>query len=150
VKRLRDALDDSAENPRFIETLPQHGYRFIASVAPDPLHRKPASFLPRSRGLFLVAGTILVVAILFSLWMQVAYAAKYYLGLPHNRKSLACSAPTDKYLWRFRTGKSGRRHDGRADNRAFQDWLAQSRFAHIGHAIQRGKEKAVAADWPPN
>jgi hypothetical protein len=43
--------------------------------------------------------------------MQVAYAAKYYLGLPHNRKSLACSAPTDKYLWRFRTGKSGRRHD---------------------------------------
>jgi len=64
VKRLRDALDDSAENPRFIETLPRHGYRFIASVAPDPLHRKPASSLLRSRGLFLVAGTILVVAIL--------------------------------------------------------------------------------------
>jgi len=64
VKRLRDALDDSAENPRFIETLPRHGYRFIASVAPDPLHRKPASSLLRSRGLFLVVGTILVVAIL--------------------------------------------------------------------------------------
>jgi len=64
VKRLRDALDDSAENPRFIETLPRHGYRFIASVAPDPLHRKPASSLLRSRDLFLVAGTILVVAIL--------------------------------------------------------------------------------------
>ena len=64
VKRLRDALDDSAENPRFIETLPRHGYRFIASVAPDPLHRKPVSSLLGSRGLFLVAGTILIVAIL--------------------------------------------------------------------------------------
>jgi TolB-like protein/DNA-binding winged helix-turn-helix (wHTH) protein/Tfp pilus assembly protein PilF len=32
VKRLREALCDSAENPRFIETLPRHGYRFIAPV----------------------------------------------------------------------------------------------------------------------
>ncbi len=32
IKRLRDALCDSAEEPRFIETLPRRGYRFIASV----------------------------------------------------------------------------------------------------------------------
>jgi len=32
VKRLRDALGDSAENPRFIETLARRGYRFIAPV----------------------------------------------------------------------------------------------------------------------
>jgi Tol biopolymer transport system component/DNA-binding winged helix-turn-helix (wHTH) protein len=30
VKRLRDALGDSAENPRFVETLARRGYRFIA------------------------------------------------------------------------------------------------------------------------
>ena len=30
VKRLREALDDSADNPRFIETLHRRGYRFIA------------------------------------------------------------------------------------------------------------------------
>src|SRR5262249_4220283 len=29
VKRLRDALGDSADTPRFIETIPKHGYRFI-------------------------------------------------------------------------------------------------------------------------
>jgi predicted ATPase/Tfp pilus assembly protein PilF len=34
IKKLRDALDDSAENPRFIETLPRRGYRFIALVEP--------------------------------------------------------------------------------------------------------------------
>src|SRR6202042_1559260 len=32
VKRLRHALGDSAGNPRFIETLPRRGYRFIAPV----------------------------------------------------------------------------------------------------------------------
>jgi DNA-binding winged helix-turn-helix (wHTH) protein len=32
MKRLRAALDDHAENPRFIETLPRHGYRFVGSV----------------------------------------------------------------------------------------------------------------------
>src|SRR5215831_5975580 len=32
VNRLRDALGDSPEEPRFIETLPRRGYRFIAPV----------------------------------------------------------------------------------------------------------------------
>jgi len=32
VKRLRDALGDSAENPRFVETLARRGYRFLAPV----------------------------------------------------------------------------------------------------------------------
>src|ERR1700730_7596427 len=31
IKRLRAALDDDAESPHFIETLPRHGYRFIGS-----------------------------------------------------------------------------------------------------------------------
>jgi eukaryotic-like serine/threonine-protein kinase len=33
VKKLRDALGDSAETPVFIETLPRRGYRFIAPIA---------------------------------------------------------------------------------------------------------------------
>src|SRR5712692_9082522 len=32
VQRLRDALSDNAETPRYVETLPRRGYRFIASV----------------------------------------------------------------------------------------------------------------------
>ena len=32
IGRLRQALNDSAEHPRFIETLPKHGYRFIADI----------------------------------------------------------------------------------------------------------------------
>lgn len=32
ISRLREALGDSADSPRFIETLPRRGYRFIAPV----------------------------------------------------------------------------------------------------------------------
>jgi len=32
VKKLREALGDAAETPRFIETVPRRGYRFVASV----------------------------------------------------------------------------------------------------------------------
>ena len=32
INRVREALGDSAENPRFIETIPRKGYRFIAQV----------------------------------------------------------------------------------------------------------------------
>ena len=33
INKLRDALSDEADNPRFIETLPKRGYRFIAPVS---------------------------------------------------------------------------------------------------------------------
>src|SRR5437899_2822624 len=38
VMRLREVLSDSSENPRFIETLPRRGYRFVA-----PVEERPAS-----------------------------------------------------------------------------------------------------------
>ena len=46
VKKLRQALEDSAERPKFVETLPKIGYRFIAPVqwVPDESHNDP---LPR-------------------------------------------------------------------------------------------------------
>ncbi|MGB8062177.1 MAG: winged helix-turn-helix domain-containing protein [Candidatus Sulfotelmatobacter sp.] len=36
INKLREALGDSADNPRFIETLSRRGYRFIAPVQRDP------------------------------------------------------------------------------------------------------------------
>jgi TolB-like protein/DNA-binding winged helix-turn-helix (wHTH) protein/Tfp pilus assembly protein PilF len=40
VMRLREVLGDSSENPRFVETIPRRGYRFIAPVAGSafPVH----------------------------------------------------------------------------------------------------------------
>jgi len=50
INRLRDALNDSAEVPRFIETLPRRGYRFICQVEseliPDSLAAREKSLEP--------------------------------------------------------------------------------------------------------
>ena len=46
IAKLRSALGDSAENPRYIETLPKRGYRFIAGVSfvdADGRNRGPES-----------------------------------------------------------------------------------------------------------
>jgi len=36
VNKLRDALGDTADDPRYIETLPRRGYRYVGGVEPEP------------------------------------------------------------------------------------------------------------------
>jgi DNA-binding winged helix-turn-helix (wHTH) protein/tetratricopeptide (TPR) repeat protein len=42
LKKLRAAINDDSDNPRFIETVPRRGYRFIAPVSND---RKPEAVI---------------------------------------------------------------------------------------------------------
>ncbi|MGH7561613.1 MAG: winged helix-turn-helix domain-containing tetratricopeptide repeat protein [Gemmatimonadales bacterium] len=56
IHKLRNALGDSAENPRFVETLPRRGYRFIAPV--DGKRRPTTSRRIR----FALAGGLAVLA----------------------------------------------------------------------------------------
>ena len=51
VRKLRNALGDESDNPRFIETVPRKGYRFIAPVdkhspGPQPVIPSQAAPLP--------------------------------------------------------------------------------------------------------
>src|SRR5713101_6301926 len=46
VKRLREALGDSAETPRFIETLARRGYRFIGTISASPRKFESLAVLP--------------------------------------------------------------------------------------------------------
>jgi Tol biopolymer transport system component/DNA-binding winged helix-turn-helix (wHTH) protein len=78
IKRLREILGDSASAPRFIETIPRHGYRFIAEVRDEaaPLvipmsHRgettasvvtRPAAAQTHSRLLWTTAFVCVVIA----------------------------------------------------------------------------------------
>jgi DNA-binding winged helix-turn-helix (wHTH) protein/tetratricopeptide (TPR) repeat protein len=41
VRRLRTALDDRAIEPRYVETIPKRGYRFIAALEPPPAGHAP-------------------------------------------------------------------------------------------------------------
>src|SRR5271170_1448579 len=50
INKIREALGDSADNPRFIETLARRGYRFIAPVG------YPSTSLKETPSLALAAG----------------------------------------------------------------------------------------------
>jgi len=46
VNKIREVLGDSAESPRFVETLPRRGYRFIAPVQSNGSNVKPQGIPP--------------------------------------------------------------------------------------------------------
>ncbi|HEU5403885.1 MAG TPA: tetratricopeptide repeat protein [Terriglobales bacterium] len=48
VARLREALEDSAETPRYVETLPRRGYRFIGPI--ESSHRSPSALAAQADG----------------------------------------------------------------------------------------------------
>src|SRR5580704_15092945 len=71
VKKLRAALGDSAETPRFIETVARHGYRFL--VTPQPADRtltlSPAPDRPpRISRMGMAAVLVVLMALIGSIW----------------------------------------------------------------------------------
>src|SRR5208282_5066384 len=114
IKRLRDALGDSAENPRFVETLARRGYRFLAPVnhprkeVPAAPANPPALVAPtRSRrwpfGLAIAA--VLLVGVTTG-WhaghrsaAAVRFAERRLTGNPENDPVLSGAiSPDGKYL----------------------------------------------------
>jgi Tol biopolymer transport system component/DNA-binding winged helix-turn-helix (wHTH) protein len=82
IKRLRDALGDSAENPRFVETVTRRGYRFIAAPGiPIPTATPSAAPRPR-RGLFTPRNAVLV-------GLTVCVLALPFLYYAHSLRSKA-------------------------------------------------------------
>ncbi len=61
INRVREALGDSAENPRFVETLPRRGYRFIAPLVES---RPEGTTLPASESNVSPAQTVTSVGAL--------------------------------------------------------------------------------------
>src|SRR5882672_9117750 len=49
INKIREALGDSAESPRYVETIPRRGYRFIGALeasAPPPIPIEPIQPTP--------------------------------------------------------------------------------------------------------
>ncbi len=86
IRRLREALGDSADSPRFVETLPKRGYRFIGEIdttstparaAPDPAGEEANLSLPiaevstgpfKAWRLWLAASAVVIIGI--AVWMS--------------------------------------------------------------------------------
>jgi TolB-like protein/DNA-binding winged helix-turn-helix (wHTH) protein/Tfp pilus assembly protein PilF len=80
VNRLRGALDDSADQPRFVETLPKRGYRFIAPVQevepPDPVPTAVRTKRPWP-SLLIATGAVLAAVVYFG-WPQAGISPSPY------------------------------------------------------------------------
>jgi hypothetical protein len=50
INKIREVLGDTAESPRFVETLPRRGYRFIAPVEDIRIATEPAEEVGRGTG----------------------------------------------------------------------------------------------------
>jgi tetratricopeptide (TPR) repeat protein/DNA-binding winged helix-turn-helix (wHTH) protein len=114
MKKLRVALGDSAENPRFIETIPRRGYRFLAPVTiPTPLEHPALApststvpseiVLERERSRLVIEKTTqksthVLVGLVLALAVIALAAVYFYRTGPHQERGAAgiagSNAPT--------------------------------------------------------
>ncbi|HRH41744.1 MAG TPA: winged helix-turn-helix domain-containing protein [Pyrinomonadaceae bacterium] len=90
VNLLRKTLGDDRQNPRFIETIPKHGYRFIAEVktvdenqSPGPLQNADSA---RRNYSFAVAALIFLFIGIIGLWFSLSKSQK---AAADEKKSIA-------------------------------------------------------------
>jgi Tol biopolymer transport system component/DNA-binding winged helix-turn-helix (wHTH) protein len=74
VNKIREALRDSTETPRFVETLPKRGYRFIAPVEDIPRPFQQAVTAGRYYWRFAWAAAGLLTLAAAALWLTRAFA----------------------------------------------------------------------------
>jgi DNA-binding winged helix-turn-helix (wHTH) protein/Tol biopolymer transport system component len=93
INRIREALNDNAGTPQYVETVPRRGYRFIAPVAPvtptaeqlpaAPLNAVPAVELPQSRpdratsrivivAALAIVGVLAAIGVAAAVWLRQA------------------------------------------------------------------------------
>jgi DNA-binding winged helix-turn-helix (wHTH) protein/TolB-like protein len=68
IAQIRTALGDSASSPRFIETLPRRGYRFIAPVQGGPAVRQRSTVAGLAK---IIGFWVLMIASMIGTWMMV-------------------------------------------------------------------------------
>jgi Tol biopolymer transport system component/DNA-binding winged helix-turn-helix (wHTH) protein len=109
VKKLRKALQDSVENPKFIETVPKVGYRFLVPIEwvtepeteplprtdlPSPIAAPPAEDRRRLRASSAVAMAVIAAG---AIALVLLYALLFRSKAPEPSLSLAVTSVGEKY-----------------------------------------------------
>lgn len=139
IKKLRSALGDSPENPRYIETLPRLGYRFIApvqEVLPDqPPTRESVPRQSEGRAPASSRRTRLLVAVSFAL-LAVLAAATFAWRRFAPRPSPAPETMSLAVLpFANLTGDSGQEY--------FSDGLTEEMISQLGQ-VNPGRLRVIA------
>jgi len=161
INKIREVLGDSAESPRFVETLPRRGYRFIATV--DGSSHGPANpaasetvvvsapTANRSSGKYPSGSKILSYSIAAVL-MLVGFSAPWILhkSPPHAQRALTRLTFDDGLQFGATWSPDGRYIAYSSDRGAKLDvWVKQ---VSGGDPIQitKGKGNNWQPDWSPD
>ncbi len=87
IKKIRDVLNDDAETPRYVETVPRKGYRFIGTVSGEGLQAIPLVAAPPVSKKWVVRAPILLV--ILGVLIAMAVLAVHRLGSPPYLRILA-------------------------------------------------------------
>jgi TolB-like protein/DNA-binding winged helix-turn-helix (wHTH) protein/Flp pilus assembly protein TadD len=117
IKKVRDALGDSADSPRFIETVARHGYRFVAPVRAPPGNESLPRFHIGSRALRNALIGLTAAALLTAVAYWVWYAAMP--AEPTSEKVILAVLPFDNL-------------SRDPDQEFFSDGLTEEMIAQIG------------------
>jgi Tol biopolymer transport system component/DNA-binding winged helix-turn-helix (wHTH) protein len=114
IRRLRDALGDSAENPRFVETVARRGYRFVAPVdsglGNGAARAEPAAVDSEQRSVFrlhlwwVAAGACAVLLVLVGIKFGLILAQQH----PTGRVSQLTANPADDRVRAAAISRDGR------------------------------------------
>ena len=169
VSKLRDALSDEAEKPRYIETVPRRGYRFLVPVeringngsglksfeasapiaTPAQLAQQPAA-VPAATGPFTVP--LAKSSARASLWFSLAVAVVILSGgaywLTHGHPAFSFRSRDSVLIGDFENQTGDPRFDN-ALGTAFAVSIEQSRYANV---FPRTRLDAVLTrmEKPPN
>jgi eukaryotic-like serine/threonine-protein kinase len=155
VSRLRDALSDSAEKPRYIETIPRRGYRFVAPVELVSRHPPATGNSDSSQKLDPALAPIQTPealsgietrkvagakpAIRTTIWISLAAAVLMVGGgaywLTHGRLALSFHSSDTVLIADFENQTGDARFDN-ALGTAFDVSIAQSRYANVYPRMQ--------------
>ena len=114
VSQIRTVLGDKPTAPRFVETIPRKGYRFVAPVNGAPTHGEPAPELPSVQNISpsmtaahklriaVAAGLTAIVAGLVGVAMRSGSDARRHSGAPAYAKTRSLQA-----IQQLERGRSG-------------------------------------------
>src|ERR1051326_3242717 len=154
IKRLRDALSDSAENPRYIETVARRGYRFIGALDGIPtLVDEPAAAvaapasdtLPRQRhepsGITrLTVAIVTALAVVIGAVLGYFFYARDIAGAPPLRFTI--EAPEDTTFTNIYSGAAA------SPNGAFLAFTAMRSRGSSSTLWVRATDSLLARELP--